>query len=435
MSIKKMALVAFATASAVAVAAVPEVTSVTMSQSDDRLVTISYTLSDAPAVVTVDVQTNASGNGWVSIGGAAVCYAQGDVWKKVETGTRTITWRPDLSWPDHKIADGGARAVVTAWATDNTPDYMVVDISDGAQRDTQRYYPAADFVPGGVANALYKTTMLLMRKIMAKDITWTMGSGAEIGQTTVDAREATHQVKLDGNYYIGVYQVTQSQWHQITGYNPSYFTGDAMMRPVEKVSYYDIRQGKGTAATAASATGGAYPANPYSSSFLGLLREKTNLDFDLPSEAQWEFAARAGNGLGYWGNGSPILSTSTDNNLNLLGRYLKNPTSNSTTASSLSKTTDPSVGGTAVVGSYAKNDWGLYDVHGNVFELCLDMYAIDIKALNGAVNTASSTERAARGGSWSVTPNTCRSAFRAHVAPNNRLWDYGLRVVCIAGLR
>ena len=330
---------------------------------------------------------------------------------------------------------GGARAVVTAWATDNTPDYMVVDISDGAQHDTQRYYPSADFVPGGVANGLYKTTTLLMRKIMAKDVTWTMGSVAEIGQTTVDAREATHQVKLDGNYYIGVYQVTQTQWHQITGYNPSYFTGDATMRPVEKVCYYDIRQGKGTATTAASATGSAYPAAPYGESFLGLLRNKTNLDFDLPSEAQWEFATRAGNGVGHWGDGSLILSSSKDNNLDLLGRYLNNPTSNSTTASSLPKTTDPSVGGTAVVGSYAKNDWGLYDVHGNVFELCLDMYAIDIKALNGSVNTSSSNERTARGGSWTVTPNTCRSAFRAHVSPSNRLWDYGFRVVCTAGLR
>ena len=433
MNIKKMTLAAFATASAVAAAAVPEVTSVTMSQSADRLVTISYTLSDAPAVVTVDVQTNASGDVWASIGGAAVCNAQGDVWKKVETGSRTITWRPDLSWPDHKIADGGARAVVTAWATDNTPDYMVVDISDGAQHDTQRYYPSADFVPGGVANGLYKTTTLLMRKIMAKDVTWTMGSVAEIGRTA--ARETTHQVKLDGNYYIGVYLVTQTQWQQITGYNPSSAKTGGTMRPVEKVCYYDIRQGKGTATTAASATGSAYPAAPYGESFLGLLRNKTNLDFDLPSEAQWEFATRAGNGVGHWGDGSLILSSSKDNNLDLLGRYLNNPTSNSTTASTLPKTTDPSVGGTAVVGSYAKNDWGLYDVHGNVFELCLDMYAIDIKALNGSVNTSSSNERTARGGSWTVTPNTCRSAFRAHVSPSNRLWDYGFRVVCTAGLR
>ena len=177
MNIKKLTTAALAaTTSAALTAAVPEISSVTMAQDVARLVTITYTLADAPAVVTVDVQTNNANGVWTSIGGEAVWNAQGDVWKKVETGSHTITWRPDLSWPDHKIADGGARAVVTAWALDNTPDYMAVDITATGGADTQTYYPAADFVPGGVTNADYKTSVLLMRKIMAKDVTWTMGS-------------------------------------------------------------------------------------------------------------------------------------------------------------------------------------------------------------------------------------------------------------------
>ena len=118
MNIKKLTATTFAVAaSATLTAAVPEISGVTMTQANDRLVTITYKLADAPAVVTVDVQTNNANGGWASIGGEAVWNATGDVWKKVETGSHTITWRPDHSWPDHKIADGGARAVVTAWAT------------------------------------------------------------------------------------------------------------------------------------------------------------------------------------------------------------------------------------------------------------------------------------------------------------------------------
>ena len=160
-------------------AAVPVVSNVTMTQDAMRSVTITYTLSDAPAVVTVDIQTNVTGSTWASIGGENIQKMTGDVWKRVETGSRTIAWRPDLSWPDHNVAAGGARAVVTAWALDNTPDYMVVDISDGAQQNTQTYYPSVDFLPGGIlSNEYYRTTKLVMRKIMAKNVEWTMGSTA-----------------------------------------------------------------------------------------------------------------------------------------------------------------------------------------------------------------------------------------------------------------
>jgi formylglycine-generating enzyme required for sulfatase activity len=373
------------------------------------------------------------------------------VWKKVETGTRTITWRPDLSWPDHKIADGGARAVVTAWATDNTPDYMVVDISDGAQRDTQRYYPAADFVPGGVANALYKTTMLLMRKIMAKDVTWTMGSTTLETQNRQAAREATHQVTLTNNYYIGVYEVTQSQWSQVATNSTisANFTTERFMRPMEKVCYNEIRlkYNSNAAATANEIADYSWPKKPNPSSFLGLLRTKTGLDFDLPSEAQWEFAARAGNGVGYWNDGSAILNTNPDDNLKLLGRYERNGgkvlsgTSYVDPAASCGATN-----GTAIVGSYAPNAWGLYDMHGNVWEWCLDWYADDITAHGGKVNIdpatpantlsgASGANRVNRGGSWYGAAGGCRPAFRNYDAPATRNNSIGFRVVCTAGLR
>ena len=220
MKTKAMIFGAAAIASSMLMAAdTPEVESVVMSQAQfGRTVTVTYKLKNAPAVVTFDVETNtladASGE-WVSIGGEAVCNAKGAVWRKVteadadSEGKYTITWRPDLSWEGHKVslADGGARAVVTAWALDNTPDYMVVDISAAAKPNTQRYYPAVEFLPGAAIgqegaitnNPAYKTSMIVMRKIMAKGVTWIEGGLAQHVPSYWQAQDATHQVELTSN--------------------------------------------------------------------------------------------------------------------------------------------------------------------------------------------------------------------------------------------
>ena len=432
MNIKKAILCTAATATAMLMASdTPEVANVTMTQASfGRQVTITYELNNAPngAVVTLDVETNAAGNVWASIGGAAVCNAQGAVWRKVTSadadgsGKYTITWRPDLSWEGHKIelANGGARAVVTAWALNNTPNYMVVDISAAAQPNTQRYYPAVDFLPGGILGKdEYRKTAIVMRKIMAKDITWTMGS-TSLESQRVTTSEMTHKVTLTNNYYIGVFPITQAQWGliQTARPTPSYFSyvDDRAMRPVEKVSYNEIRMAANSPTAAAGAN--EWPGAPYAGSFLDLLRTKTGLGFDLPSEAQWEFAARAGNGDTRWGDGSAIKNTDTDANLDLLGRYKMNggyiggktePTTSATAAN-----------GTAIVGSYAPNNWGLYDMHGNVWQMCLDWYTDDITAFNGAVYTTVATQRVRRGGAWNCEAGYCRPASRSSVNPDKQ---------------
>ena len=436
-------------------ASTPEVTNVTMTQGGSgRLVTITYRLTE-DAVVTLDVQTNATPNaatGWASIGGEAICNAQGAVWRKVTSadadgnGNYTITWRPDLSWLDEfgngfKIADGCAKAVVTAWSLDNTPNYMVVDISSAAEPNTQKYYPSADFVPGGILGKPdYRTTSLVMRKIMAKDIEWTMGS-TTLETQRVEANEATHKVTLTNNYYIGVFPVTQEQWDLIqpSRLAPSFFNNaiDRAMRPVEQVCYNEIRNSANDSANSTY----NWPANPNASSFLGLLRTKTGLDFDLPTEAQWEFAARAGHGSGFWGDGSTIKNTDTDANLSNLARYLHNHGGTSTTP-----TLAPSVGGTAIVGSHKPNSWGLYDMHGNVWECCLDWYADNITTFDGKVNInpsnsaqtlsgATGSSRVRRGGSWYHPAGNCRPAHRISAAPDGQNADAGFRVVCTAGLQ
>ncbi len=432
---RRLSLVIAAAFAAVAAnAAVPEVTSVTMTQTPDRLVTIAYTLTDAPAVVTLDIQTNATANaasddpGWTSIGGEAIWNAMGDVWRKVgEAGgtfNGTITWHPDHSWPDHRIEGDRARAVVTAWATNNTPDYMVVDLA--ADR-TVRYYPASDFLPRkgfdqeGAAvtnNPDYKTTKLLMRKIMARGVEWTMGSGAD--ETQRASNETAHNVTLDHNYYIGVFELTQKQWKMVVTnvtITPTVNVGD--LKPMEAASWNAMRHAKGNA-NITSATY-YYPHDPHPESFLGLLRLKTGIDFDMPSEAEWEYAARAGHGSGEWGDGSIILNADTDANLARLGHYLYNGPAR--------KTVD--------VGLYAPNDWGLYDVFGNASEMCLDVATSDITGLNGAVacgTTELGIYRRRKGGNGGKVAGVCRPAYRdAYYQPYNPDGQT-IRLCCRAGL-
>ena len=260
---------------AVALADVPSVSGVTLSQDGiTRAVTVNYTLAGAPAIVTLDICTNG-----VSIGQQNVWAIDGDANKVIQPGSCSMVWHPDKSWPNQKFtaADGVAiTAVVTAWATNDPPMYLAVDLVSG----DVKYYTCAEAVPGGVQDILYKTTTLLMRRIYARGKAFMMGSPTdEPGRWETDARETQHEVSFSHDYYVGVYEVTQQQWNQIASAWPSYHSNVACRptRPVENVSFAMIRG----AATYA-------PTAPLGDSFLGLLRTKTGLAFDLPGAAQWE---------------------------------------------------------------------------------------------------------------------------------------------------
>ncbi len=223
-------------------------------------------------------------------------------------------------------------------------------------------------------------------------------------------------------------------------YNAAY----RAMRPVETVCYNEIRN---AANSQTANTAYDWPNDPNPGSFLGLLRTKTGIDFDLPSEAQWEFAARAGNGDTKWGDGSGILNSDADANLDKLGRYQRNGGQVQNGSSLVNPSADCGPEhSTAICGSYAPNAWGIYDMHGNVWEWCLDWYEHDITAYDGKVNidpatpakTLSGTTgayRVERGGGWNNEAGYCRPADRDYFTPSNRGATDGFRVVCTAGLR
>ncbi|NQZ60588.1 bifunctional serine/threonine-protein kinase/formylglycine-generating enzyme family protein [Crocosphaera sp.] len=231
-----------------------------------------------------------------------------------------------------------------------------------------------------------------------------------------DDDEAQQQVTVD-DFYIGKYEVTQEQWQAIMGNNPASFKKGGKY-PVEKVSWNDCQE------------------------FCEKLSEKTGLTFTLPTEAQWEYACRAGTTTPfYYGE---TLSTDI---ANYNGKYVYGESKKGVYRQE-----------TTEVGSFPANGFGLHDMHGNVWEWCQDDYEKNYQANNknfqqdankvtaNAVTLVSasfapnillannSQYKSLRGGSWVSIPNNCRSAIRVNdYRREDRNDNGGFRVVCVFG--
>lgn len=196
-----------------------------------------------------------------------------------------------------------------------------------------------------------------------------------------DDEQPVHSVTLS-DYYIGETEVTQQLWRAVMGSNPSFFTGDSQ-RPVDGVSWEDCQ------------------------TFISKLNALTGKDFRLPTESEWEYAARGGNkSRGYKYSGSNTLSD--------VAWYYNNA----------SGTTHP-------VKQKRSNELGLYDMSGNVWEWCQDYYDGDYYSQSPSYNPAgpdSGSNRVSRGGSWGCDALGNRVAFRDNIIPVNRYRALGLRL-------
>ena len=199
-----------------------------------------------------------------------------------------------------------------------------------------------------------------------------------------------HQVTVS-SFFFGKYPVTQEQWDAVMGDNPSRFRGEK--RPVEMIAHDDALQ------------------------FCEKLSARHDRLYRLPSEAEWEYACRAGSVTPFH-FGSAITSE--------LANY-------DATHSYASEPTGEYRGETTPVGSFLPNGFGLYDMHGNVWEWCADPWHPDYEDAprNGSAWEDGGDEslRVMRGGAWDILPKGCRSAFRDFDSPASREASYGLRVV------
>lgn len=284
--------------------------------------------------------------------------------------------------------------------------YIVIDISDGKNAEFYPITTLSDVPIDGWGNE-YKTDKLVLRRIEAGSFMM----GSPIDELERWLTEDLHKVTLTEPYYIGVFEVTQEQWELVMGDNPSIFEGDE--RPVESVSYDMIRgTSRGTKWPISTTVDGA--------SFMGKLRAKTMLNFDLPTEAEWEYACRAGTTTAYNSGRDPTGSSFACANLAEVSRYRDNWLDRK----------GGYVANHTTVGSYLPNAWGLYDMHGNVFEWCLDWSesSLGTTMVTDPVGPTTGTIRLLRGGSWKFAVQGCRSAYRYGGYPYRKRNENGLRV-------
>ena len=336
---------------------------------------------------------------------------------RIQSSSRTVTftgskWIPSIGFT---LNPGEGTQIFTAKdgqisfgkkEEDDDALYVVVDLSGGPNAET---YPVLYSATGpDLSDDKCRTTELWLRKIPAGS--FMMGSPArEVGRYNTDM--ARHQVMLTQYYYIGVFECTQKQWELVMGRNPSMYTGDT--RPVEQISYDAIR---GTDTT--SVGWPVYGHIVDATSFMGVLQAKTGLAFDLPTEAQWEYACRAGT-TSALNSGKNLTSTDVDANMTEVGRYYGNMYDG--------------IGGygpSTKVGCYLPNAWGLYDMHGNVAEWCLDWYGDSTSTVadEDPIGPATGSERVMRGGSWNNPAKDCRSAARLSNSSSAFLNQIGFRV-------
>ena len=290
-------------------------------------------------------------------------------------GNHAIVW--DLGQQGVNLKS--ANVVFNVSCETNAALYCVIDLSAGAEATSYPVTYLAAEPSGGFTNNTYRTTKLALLRCNA-------GSFKMQGSTTTT---------LTKPFYMGVFEVTQKQWMLVMGSWPnsspssSYGSGDGY--PAYYVSYNNIR---------GSSNGAKWPSSSVvdATSFLGKLQARTKLNFDLPTEAQWEYACRAGTTTTYYWGGS------------MNGDY-------AWYSSNSSSKSHP-------VGTKKPNAWGLYDMSGNVYEWCLDWYGSSLAYGTDPKGSSSGSYRVIRGGGWHFNESSCTSSYRDSNYPSYNNYGY-----------
>lgn len=396
----------------------PSVSNVSVSRGTSA-VTIDYSLSGGPAIITLDVVTNG-----VSAGGIGTRYVSGDVNKVVRKSTGRILWKPGADWPED-VDVSTAMFSVNAWKLSEPPAYMAVSL---AVANVVRFYVSADAFPaeGGVTNILYKTDWMVMRKCPAKNVTWTMGKNSVDSVNGGDNRSASHKVTFTNDFYVAVYPITQ---RQAMFFNTGLKTTNDNTRPYTNVDFTHIR---GNSTEENGAYNWPKSKRVKEASWIGMLRKHSGVSFDLTTDAQWEYACRAG------------VATAFNNGYNAMSDIAR-----------IEEVAWVREDASQPVGLKKPNNWGLYDMHGNVWELCLDWCRTTLtdeidpvgpesisvasgKATIYVAGTSGNTEtvgKVSRGGyynRWTQDPkgDQIRSAHRNWYAETTTANTVGYRLAC-----
>jgi len=318
-----------------------------------RCVEVAYNLQ-REAIVTLDVLTNG-----VSIGGRYLRRQTGAVNRRVTAGPQSLQWLPDPEWAG---ADG-LTLRVRAYALDDPPECLVASLTT----NVVRFYESVAALPGGISDKRYATDYLVMRKIPAKGVRCKLGTPTTEPIRGGDPREWLHTVEFTNDFYAAVFPVTQAQYKHIMNSSGGAFTSgaDAPRRPVTRIPFSSVR-----------GLTYSWPENGHQvdeASFLGKLRARTGIrSLDLPTEARWEYAARATCGNSLYTGVDVTTSAASTNDVDEVAWTYFNTLTNAT------------VNSTMPVGLKKPNAWDLHDTIGNCFEFCLDYATTDWQTLYGS---------------------------------------------------
>ena len=241
---------------------------------------------------------------------------------------------------------------------------------------------------------------------------FTMGSPATEDGRAMD--EYQRKVTISKGFYIQTTEVTQKQWRSLMGNNPSYFTACGGNCPVENISWLDAQE------------------------FIKRLKAKYNMNYDLPTEAEWEYACRAGSKTAIYTGPLTILSLNNGTELDPIAWYGGNSCADYNGADDCSGRKGAQIRcqrcGTHPVAEKRANAWGLYDMLGNVWEWCSDWYnnfpgGYNTGAVTDPKGPSIGTHRIIRGGGWFSGAAQCRSAFHDRSKPTDQSKGVGLRII------